>query len=661
MQVLFSSSLCILLALLIHRVSSETFSRNKGEEHASFPPRGWNSYDSFCWTISEQEFLQNAEIISRRLRLYGYEYVVVDFLWYRRKVPGAYTDSLGFDVIDKWGRMIPDPDRWPSSKNGKGFGEVAKTVHSLGLKFGIHVMRGISTQAVNANTPILDVTTGAAYEESGRKWTAKDIGIKERACAWMQNGFMSVNTKLGAGRAFLKSLYVQYAEWGVDFVKHDCVFGDDLDLDEVTFVSEVLKELDRPIVYSLSPGTSVTPAMAKKVNGLVNMYRITADDWDTWGDVVSHFDITRDFSTANMVGATGLLGKSWPDLDMLPLGWLTDPGSNEGPHRRCKLTLDEKRTQITLWSMAKSPLMFGGDVRNLDYATYGLITIPTLLEINSFSSNNKEFPYVTGSKSLKNEDQVSTLQSGRHVTDGRSPKTHVLGLTSCEDVKAIGWSIEALDQDLEQICWREKLENKHQTPFCLYKRKSRVASDEDIGYQQKYQGKFHLLATDGSKFCLHASPKKKITSKEYRRGSFSPCQQDANQIWEFNPNGTLTNSYSSQCATLNSLRAKKAISTGVRSWIATGLKDIGTFNVTRIHWASGEIYLAFFNLNSKKTVISAKISDLAKALPGRNLTGASCKGYEVWSRKDYGIMSQSISTPVEMHGSALFVLHCFTA
>ncbi|XP_048317876.2 uncharacterized protein LOC125418411 isoform X1 [Ziziphus jujuba] len=639
MQIVFCSSLCIFLTLLSHRVSSEG--------HASIPPRGWNSYDSFCWTISEQEYLQSAEIISNRLHPHGYEYAVVDYLWYRRKVPGAYPDSLGFDVIDEWGRMIPDPDRWPSSKDGKGFTEIANKVHSLGLKFGIHVMRGISTQAVNANTPILDITTGAAYEESGRQWTAKDIGIKERACAWMQNGFMSVNTKLGAGRAFLKSLYVQYAEWGVDFVKHDCVFGDDLDLDEITFVSEVLKELDRPILYSLSPGTGVTPAMAKKVNGLVNMYRITGDDWDTWGDVVSHFDITRDFSTANMVGATGLMGKSWPDLDMLPLGWLTDQGSNEGPHRNCNLTLDEQKTQTTLWSMAKSPLMFGGDVRNIDDATYGLITNPTLLEINSFSSNNLEFPYITSANSFKKEDQLSTLQSGRHLTDGRPPQTPSLSLTSCADVRAIGWSVEALDQDPKQICWREKLSNKHQAPFCLYKRESHVASDEDIGYQQQYQGKFHLLATGRSEFCLHASPKRKITSKEQSRGSFSPCRRDANQLWEFNPNGTLANSYSSQCATMNSLKAKNVISTGVRSWIATGRK--------------GEIYLAFFNLNAEKTVISASISDLAKALPGKNLNGASCKANEIWSGKDFGIISQSISTPVEIHGAALFVLNCVAA
>ncbi|KAG6422359.1 hypothetical protein SASPL_118927 [Salvia splendens] len=290
--------------------------------------------------------------------------------------------------------MKPDPGRWPSSRDGKGFTKVAEEVHKMGLKFGIHVMRGISTQAFNANTPILDVNTGKAYEESGRKWYAKDIGIKERACTWMQNGFMSVDTKLGAGRAFLRSLYQQYADWGIDFgefsFKHDCVFGNDFSLDEISYVSKVLTELNRPVVYSLSPGTSVTPAMARDVSSLVNMYRITGDDWDRWKDVAGHFDVSRDFSAANMIGAKGLRGKSWPDLDMLPLGWLTSEGLNEGPHRQCNLTLDEQRTQMTLWSMAKSPLMFGGDMRHLDEATFSLITNPTLLEINAFSSNNLE-------------------------------------------------------------------------------------------------------------------------------------------------------------------------------------------------------------------------------------------------------------------------------
>ncbi|XP_042511720.1 alpha-galactosidase mel1-like [Macadamia integrifolia] len=330
-------------------------------------------------------------------------YLLMDI---RRNVDGSSVDSAGYDVIDEWGRVIPDPDRWPSSKGGKGYSEVAKKVHAMGLKFGIHVMRGISTQAVNANTPILDVTKGGPYEESGKQFNAHDIGRGDRACSWMSQCFTLVDTNSGAGKAFLRSLYHQYAAWGVDFVKHDCIFGDDLDVDEIRTVSEILRELDRPIVYSISPGTHATPAMAKNVNNFVNMYRITADDWDKWEDVAGHFSVSRDFANGGMIGASGLQGKSWPDLDMLPLGQLTDPGAKEGPHRPSNLNLDEQRTQMTLWSMAKSPLKFGGDAREIDMSTYNLITKPILLEINSFSTNNMAFPYISGSK----------VQSGKRFT-----------------------------------------------------------------------------------------------------------------------------------------------------------------------------------------------------------------------------------------------------
>ncbi|RVX04372.1 hypothetical protein CK203_018439 [Vitis vinifera] len=489
------------------RLSAKTLSKNEGK-HAWFPPRGWNSYDSFSWIISEEEFLKSAEIVSQRLRPFGYEYVVIDYLWYRRKVEGAYTDSLGFDVIDKWGRMAPDPGRWPSSNGGKG-----------SLKW-----------------PRKYIAWGGVYEENGRQWTAKDIALTERACAWMPH------------------------------VKHDCVFGDDFDLNEITVVSEVLKELDRPIMYSLSPGTRVTPAMAKEVNGLVNMYRITGDDWDTW---------EMDLSTANMIGAKGLLGKSWPDMDMLPLGTLTDPGSNEGPHRKCRLTIDEQRTQMTLWSMAKSPLMFGGD-----------------------------FPYVTGMNGPRTRKQILSQGIRTCLTKVDKSDTRVLGLTSCKDSKPNGWSIKTLDQDLAQICWNDK--------------------DAEIIYKQKYQGKHHLLATDGMELCWDTSPKGKPTSKEFNRGSFSPCKWDANQMWELNNNGTLLNSHSGLCATVNAVQ-DDAVSGGIRSWIATGRKD------------------------------------LAKALPGRNLKVGSCKGSEVWSGKDLGIIGGSVSMTVEMHGCALFVLKCISS
>ncbi|KAK6160288.1 hypothetical protein DH2020_003669 [Rehmannia glutinosa] len=489
-----------------------------------------------------------------------------------RTVKGSHVNSLGFDVIDKWGRMVPDPDRWPSSRDGKGFAKVAEKVHSMGLKFGIHVMRGISTQAFNANTPILDVTTGKAYEESGRQWFAKDIGIKERTCAWMQRGFMSVNTKLGAGRAFLRSLYQQYAEWGVDFVKHDCVFGADLDLDEISSVSKILTELNRPMLYSLSPGTGATPAMARDVSGLANMYRITGDDWDTWGDVAAHFNVTRDFAAANMIGAKGLRGKSWPDSDMLPLGWLSRPGAKKGPHRKCNLTLHEQRTQ---------------------------------------------FPYnsslaLTSDSSYRNEGSIS--------------EPLALSLTSCEDVEAKGWSARALDKDFEQVCWNKTSSEGHQEPFCLYKRKPLL--DDEVTYKRHFDGKVHLLVTNHlsktnlTEACLGASPNQKLTSKELKRGSLSPCGLDANQMWELTQNGTLMNSYSGLCASMRTVKAKGP--SGIRAWIATGRR--------------GEIYVAFFNLHRMKADISMRIIDLAKALPDKDFKTASCKSREEWSGKDFGVM-----------------------
>ncbi|XP_021743565.1 uncharacterized protein LOC110709651 isoform X2 [Chenopodium quinoa] len=633
MKIFLSPIFSLFSLLLLTRVTSKGLS-HAHPKHAATPPRGWNSYDSFCWTISEEEFLKNAELVSKRLHAHGYEYVVVDYLWYRKKVPGAYPDSSGFDVIDEWGRMVPDPDRWPSSKGGKGFTEVAKKVHKMGLKFGIHVMRGISTQAVDANTPILDTSKGAAYIENGRKWTASDIGMKDKKCVWMPHGFMSVNTNLGAGKAFLRSLYEQYAEWGVDFVKNDCVFGDDLDIKEISYVSEVLRKLSRPILYSLSPGTSVTPAMAKEISGLVNMYRITGDDWDTWGDVAAHFDVTRDFAAAKMIGSSGLLGLSWPDSDMLPLGWLTDPGSNEGPHRNCKLNFNEQKTQITLWAMAKSPLMFGGDMRKLDDTTYKLITNPTILEINAFSSNNQEFPFIRSSDSTKSNPSSHSA----HKENIQSSHTNSLALVSCKEPKAKGWLVESVDHGLDQVCWKDNSEI-NEAPFCVYKGKAQVTSDEEL-YGTQYDGKTHLLETSEAELCIEASSRQRLTSQEFKRGSSSKCKRDANQMWELNMNGTLANSYSGLCATVKTVKAN-ATPGGIRSWVATGRK--------------GEVYLAFFNLNEGKTKITTHLSDLAKVLPGVKFKDVSKCG-EVWSRKDCHIRKGSISMDVEAHGAALLVL-----
>ncbi|KAI4340680.1 hypothetical protein MLD38_025490 [Melastoma candidum] len=578
------------------------------EDHAATPPRGWNSYDSYGWIISEEDFLANAEAVAQKLSGSGYEYVVVDYLWYRKRQPGVTMHSRGFDNIDFWGRVVPDPDRWPSCRNGKGFTDIAQKVHDMGLKFGIHVMRGISTQAFDANSPIHDSIKGGAYIEGGRQ------------C-------------LGAGRAFLRSLYSQYRDWGVDFVKHDCVFGDDFSLDEITYVSQVLAELDRPIIYSLSPGTHVTPEKARQINGLVNMYRITADDWDTWGDVEAHFDVTRDLNVAGLTGAAGLMGKSWPDLDMLPLGWLTDPEAGEGPHRQTRLTLDEQKTQMTLWAMAKSPLMFGGDMKNLDDTTLGIITNPTVLNINSFSSNNKEVMLTFGSRLTRhgNGRRMLSIKYPELIGDeGYKPD---FALTTCGDLNAYGWTVEANDEHFDKICWKDGA-------FCLYRRNSSTPADNGAP--------FLLSASRSDEFCLDASSRKKLTAGETKSSSFSTCEGSANQMWEYHGNGTLVSSYSGLCAVVKKPEspfqpAAKSLTEGVREWIATGADG-----------PISEVYAAFFNLNEVGIYIEAKVSDITGVLPAEFHRDTS-DVMDEWGNR-YWAKQTKVSAEIGPHGCALLVL-----
>ncbi|KAF5746545.1 hypothetical protein HS088_TW06G00716 [Tripterygium wilfordii] len=177
-------------------------------------------------------------------------------------------------------------------------------------------------------------------------------------------------------------------------VKHDCVFGEDLDLEEIETVSRILQNRRHDIVYSVSPGTGATPAMAKVVTDLVDMYKIGSASIakDGWGYVVAHLFVARDFAAAGLIGSDDYNG-IWADLDALPFGWVTDPPGCQKPCINCLNDIDlgsYANSEMTFWGITRAPLFLGGDVRNLDDATYDLITNPMLLEMNTYSSNNTE-------------------------------------------------------------------------------------------------------------------------------------------------------------------------------------------------------------------------------------------------------------------------------
>ena len=153
----------------------------------------------------------------------------------------------------------------------------------MGMKFGIHIMRGISTAAVEAASPILN----------GQGSTADDIGVRGELCPWWK-GVMAVNLSHPGGQAYYDSIHQQYADWGVDFLKNDCIFGNQFMPDQIHAQARSIEKTKRTMVYSLSPGggnTADNVARAQQISHDVNMYRVTGDDWDSWGAVDSHFSV----------------------------------------------------------------------------------------------------------------------------------------------------------------------------------------------------------------------------------------------------------------------------------------------------------------------------------------------------------------------------------
>ncbi|EQD58395.1 alpha-galactosidase, partial [mine drainage metagenome] len=133
---------------------------------------GWNSWDAYGKTLTEAQFRANVRWMAKHLRRYGWRYAVIDAGW---SVPAGGARA-GVLRIDRYGRYLPAPDRFPSAAGARGFGPLAHYVHSLGLKFGIHIMRGIPKEAVRANLPI-----------AGSPFHARQAADLNAPCSWDPN------------------------------------------------------------------------------------------------------------------------------------------------------------------------------------------------------------------------------------------------------------------------------------------------------------------------------------------------------------------------------------------------------------------------------------------------------------------------------------------
>jgi len=338
---------------------------------APTPPMGWNSWDSFGTTVTENEVRANADYMAKNLKSHGWQYIVVDIQWSEQH-PKTHGYRPNADLaMDQYGRLIPAPNRFPSSANGNGFKPLADYVHTKGLLFGIHIMRGIPRKAVDANLPILNSRLKAA-----------DVANKNSLCPWNSDMY-GVDTAKG-GRAYYDSIIQLYKSWGVDFIKADDMFGPPPNGDhssEIAALSDSIRRSGRPIVLSLSPGTrDASNAVFLQQNA--QMWRISDDFWDRWIDLKSQFKRFDMWSPYVKPG-------HWPDGDMLPLGHI-GIRAERGDPRMSLLTHDEQTTLITLWSIARSPLMFGGHLPDNDAFTLSLMTNDEVLSVDQHASASKQ-------------------------------------------------------------------------------------------------------------------------------------------------------------------------------------------------------------------------------------------------------------------------------
>ena len=332
---------------------------------APTPPMGWNSWNSFATTITEAQALEIAAIQARELLPFGYDVFTIDIQWYEPEASSYTYSAKPVPTLDGHGRLLPSPNRFPSASGGKGFAPIAAKVHALGMKFGVHLMRGIPRLAVERNLPVFG-TTGIR---------AADIADTSSICPWNPDMF-GVDMRKPGAQAYYDSVFALLASWGVDFVKMDDMSRPyDAHAPEIEAAAKAIRNSGRPILLSLSPGETPVPRAAH-VAQHAQMWRISDDFWDDWKMLEAQFARLENWSPHARPGA-------WPDADMLPLGRLALG------QRDTKFTPDEQRTLMTLWSIARSPLIMGGDLRHLDAPTRALLTNREVLAVNQASSKNR--------------------------------------------------------------------------------------------------------------------------------------------------------------------------------------------------------------------------------------------------------------------------------
>ncbi|QDE36680.1 glycoside hydrolase family 27 protein [Microbacterium foliorum] len=315
---------------------------------------GWNSWDCFGSSVTEEEVIRNAEFLAEHLAPFGWDTVVVDIQWYESD-PGHHDyREESRPELDPWGRPLPALSRFPSASAGS-FRPLADRIHSLGLRFGVHVMRGVPRAAAKRRLPVRGAP-GA---------TCASIADQTNICPWNPDNF-GVDMSTQGAQEYYDSLAAQFAEWGVDFIKLDDVLYPPVQAKEIAAFSRAIDRSGRPMLLSLSPGKQLSTEHLEALRTHAQLWRVSDDLWDEWPQVREQFQRAARWAPLQQTGA-------WADADMLPFGRIGIRG-HVGRDRLSRLTIEEQRTVMTLWCLMRSPLMFGGHLPDTPGDTLELLT-----------------------------------------------------------------------------------------------------------------------------------------------------------------------------------------------------------------------------------------------------------------------------------------------
>jgi len=428
----------LIVGLYSLTLTTQAQTKSSFKDWAKTPPMGWNSWDCYGSTVTEAEVKTNADYMAANLKKLGWQYVVVDIRWFvENDKAGGYNQTDPRYVMDEYGRYLPFVGRFPSAAGGKGFKALADYIHSKGLKFGIHIMRGIPVEAVKRKLPIKG-TNGI---------TADKIYSTELQCQWLRDNYTVVADKPGA-QEYYDSILELYASWGVDFIKVDDL-SRPYHQGEIELIRKAIDKTGRPIVLSTSPGE--TPIKnAEHVKEHANMWRMVDDVWDIWKDLVHLMNVSKGWYAYSAPG-------TWPDCDMIPLGRIAIRGER-GKDRMTRLTKDEQVSLMTFFTIFRSPLMFGGDLPSNDAFTLSLLNNKDILKMHKEGTEVKQLfmengrVAITSKNSKTGERYLALFNIGDKETATVSVDLKELGFSGKYKVKELwtGETSKASDTNFSQ-------------------------------------------------------------------------------------------------------------------------------------------------------------------------------------------------------------------